>query len=139
MQLIGFCIPCIFLVTTAYNKHDIHSDSRLTDVTSTHQFHVRKVIQPFNDSAMRILPFDLYTQHFYYPLSVNIMEGIKQNVRENANFFFFSKNGIFLWAVCSFRFSPDLPDLHLLNTCILKRVLDTRLTVSALGFNRDLV
>lgn len=54
MQLIGFCIPRIFLVTTAYNKHDIHSDSRLADVMSTHQFHERKVIQPFNDFTMRI-------------------------------------------------------------------------------------
>lgn len=53
--------------------------------------------------------------------------------------FSFSKNGIFLWAVAFFHFSPDLPDLHLLNTCILKRVRDTRLTVSAVSFNRDLV
>lgn len=115
MQLIGFCIPCIFLVTTAYNKHDIHSDSRLADEKSTHQFHVRKVIQPFNDSAMRILPFDLYTQHYYYPLSFNIMEGIKKNVRENANFFFFSKNGIFLWAVALFVFHQTCP----IYTCLI--------------------
>lgn len=108
MQLIGFCIPCIFLVTTAYNKHDIHSDSRLADVTSTHQFHVRKVIQPFNDSAMRILPFDLYTQHFYYPLSVNIMEGIKQNVRENAKFFFLLKEWNFFMGGLLFSFFTRL-------------------------------
>lgn len=54
-------------------------------------------------------------------------------------FFSFSKNGIFFMGGCFFHFSPDLPDLHLLNTCILKRVRDTRLTVSAVSFNRDLV
>lgn len=54
------------------------------------------------------------------------------------SFFFLKEWNIFMGG-CFFRFSPDLPDLHLLNTCILKRVRDTRLTVSAVSFNRDLV
>lgn len=139
MQLIGFCIPCIFLVTTAYNKHDIHSDSRLADVMSTHQFHERKVIQPFNDFTMRILPFDLYTRQILIPFIYQHYGGNLKNGRENANFFFLLKEWNFFMGGCFFRFSPDLPDLHLLNTCILKRVRDTRLTVSAVSFNRDLV
>lgn len=56
-------------------------------------------------------------------------------------FFFFLKEWNIFMGGCFFRFSPDLPDLHLLNTCtgILKRVRDTRLTMSAVSFNRDLV
>lgn len=54
-------------------------------------------------------------------------------------FFFFLKEWNFFMGSCFFRFSPDLPDLHMLNTRILKRVRDTRLTVSAVSFNRDLV
>lgn len=54
-------------------------------------------------------------------------------------FLFFLKEWNIFMGGCFFRFSPDLPDLQLLNTCILKRVRDTRLTVSAVSFNRDLV
>lgn len=108
MQLIGFCIPRIFLVTTAYNKHDIHSESRLADVMSTHQFHERKVIQPFNDFTMRILPFDLYTLQIVIPFIYQHYGGNLKSGRENANFFFPSQRMEFFYGRLLFSFFTRL-------------------------------
>lgn len=116
MQLIGFCIPRIFLVTTAYNKHDIHSDSRLADVMSTHQFHEWNVIQPFNDFTMRIYSPLICTLGNSNTLYLSTLwREFKKWERKREIFFSFSKNGIFLWAVAFFVFHQTCP----IYTCLI--------------------
>ena len=55
MPMIGVCILCKVLVTTKHKKTASFNQT-VTAVTSTHQLHVWKIIQPVNDFTMGKLP-----------------------------------------------------------------------------------
>lgn len=136
MPMIGVCILCKVLETTKHKKTASFNQT-VTAVTSTHQLHVWKVIQPVNDFTMGKLPSTILITLY---LSTSREQKSSRKKMHSFSFYLmdrkkkdFFMGGCFLF----FHSSSDLPKLHLLGF-----VKSTKLLVSAVEsktLNRDLV
>ena len=99
MPMIGVCILCKVLETTKHKKTASFNQT-VTAVTSTHQLHVWKVIQP-NDFTMGKLPSTILIT-----LYLSTSREQKSSRKKRHSFLFYlmdrKKKDFFLWAVAFF-------------------------------------